>query len=346
MKPIAIVHFVNRETKVKIIMQKLVGIVALAAAGALVLSGCAADAEDPNALPDNTNNVTEEGSTDNEAPEVAEDPNAFLAVGPGSYLFNYNYIPDFEGNGGYGIGGTVIISEDGTCEFEAQAFDFASPVEEGEFIVAADAISRLDKYNEAFHYDPAAINQENFSVAGVRTVLAVDGLWSSYDDQFMALPVRSVGDYAMPCFITSLSSLLVEHPDVPQPGTYTFDAAGIQAYEDARLAETAELMFGQEDDADALSAAWIAEQPQSARLLGNSDRIYVSLGAAENKQSPNEVQLQISEVGIRESVASISWTPQPQDEEFASMIFAPEFIEPFTLVDYGQELAADLRAAN
>lgn len=342
----AVVHFVNRETKVKIIMQKLAGIIALAAASALVLSGCTADAEDPNALPDNTNNVVEDGNTDNEAPEVAADPNAFLAVGPGSYFFNYNYIPDFEGNGGYGMSGTVIISDDGTCEFELQAFDFAGGVGEGEFIIPTDAIGRSDKANEAFHYDPTAMIDETFSVAGARTALAADSLWTSYDDQFMALPVRSVGDYAMPCFITSLSSLLVDHPNLDEPGVYAFDAAGIQAYEDARLAETAKLMFGLEDDAEALSAAWIAAQPKSAQLLGNPDRIFVGLGAPENKQFPNEVLLNVSETGVRESVASFSWTPQEQDEEFGNMIFVPEFIQPFTMGDYGQELAAGLRAAN
>lgn len=329
-------------------MKKLTGIVALAAASALVLAGCSTPAEEEVvATPDTTQNDSGADSGDVTTPVEEEITGVDqLRVKPGRYSYSYTFIDDFNTGSGYGGSGTMVIAENGACEFDMGIVDFSEPIEDGQFIEITEMAARTFGMNDAIVYDMTQVNQDTFSVETSQPLVGLEGIWNTtYPDSYLGLGTRSVGDYAGPCWFLNVADMVYEHPLVsdPESESWAFDTEKLVAFEKERLAETAELMFGLEDDAEALTAAWIDSLTLFSDYLGDENSVYITLGSDDNKLTPEDVSINFNRLGGGGGLGVISWSPEPADAEYPYAVYLPQIAAPTTIGNYGQDLAAELR---
>lgn len=332
-------------------MKKLTGIAALLASGALVLAGCSAAPEDSAAPAPEDNQVdTNTGNNDGATAtpeETAPEGLGILDLKPGSYTYSYTYIQDFNEAKGYGASGTMLIGEDGSCAFDMSVVDFSEPIADGTVLTADHLIARAADMNEALAYDPTLVDNDTFTVESASTLIGMEGLWNTtFDDTYLGIGYNSIGDYAGPCFFYHAPEMLRESTIFDESETtpsWSFDSAKIKAYEDARLAEVADVMFGLEDDADTLTAAWLETAPRFADQLGDENAFFVTLGSEDQKTTPEDIVLNISSLSTEGGLGAIVWTPTPEDSQIPFTIFLPTIDVPYTLGNHGADVAAELR---
>lgn len=331
-------------------MKKLTGIVALAAASALVLAGCSTPAEEEVVTePDTTQTETGSGSDAGSVTTPVEEELTgadLLRVKPGRYSYSYTYINDYNTGTGFGGSGTMVVGENGSCEFDMGIVDFSEPIEDGAILEITTMIARTVGMKDATIYDMSEVDQNTFTVETSEALVGSEDIWNTtYNDQFLGLGTNAVGDFAGPCWFLALPDMLVEHPTItdPEQEAWAIDAAKIQAFEEARLAETAELLFGLEDDKDTLTAAWIESVGSLASFLGDPNSVWVTKGSSENAMTPEDISINISRMSQDGGLGSISWSPEPADAEFPYSVYLPTITTPYTIGNRGQDLAAELR---
>lgn len=329
-------------------MKKLTGIVALAAASALVLAGCSTPAEEEVVSePDTTQTDTGTDAGDVTAPVEEELTGVdLLRLKPGRYSYSYTFIDDFNTAAGFGGSGTMVVAENGSCEFDMGVVDFSEPIEDGAFLEISTMIARTFGMKDATIYDMRNVDQNTFTVDTSEALVGSEGIWNTtYNDQFLGLGTNSVGDFAGPCWFLALPDMLVEHPLItdPEQESWAIDAEKIKAFEDERLAESAELLFGLEDDKDALTAAWIESVGSFASFLGDPNSVFVTKGSSENALTPEDISINISRMSQDGGLGSISWSPEPADAEYPYSVYLPTITAPYTIGNRGQDLAAELR---
>jgi hypothetical protein len=340
-------------------MKKTTGIIALAAASALVLSGCAADGTNDAADPveDNGGTVSEDtngndngGSENVEEPAPETLPAEAWRVAPGEYVYGYNLTDNFDSMGGWLASGTMIVGADGSCEYDMQVLSTSADITEGEPIVPEATLAKTAEISDALAYAPEDLDEQTFTVPEARSVFSLENTqWDDvYVDPYIGIGMNSIGDYQGPCFMLSFADMLENHPNQDlvgetETGGYVFNEEKLTEYEEARIAETAAAMFSTQENADELAAAWADAQPRFAPVLSDPDQVILTQGQA--REGTDELVINITNVTAAGGMGTYTLEALPEDNEFPYQVFLPEIDEVFTLGDYGQSIADELLAS-
>lgn len=343
-------------------MKANAGIISLAAAGALVLSGCAADTTDEA---DNSSDevvVNEDNSgdspdadVDDEVTEPAEPPAEGLRISPGEYQYSYEFLNDYSGATGAMTTGTMIIEAGGACEFDMDILnfgDFAGGAGDGGILKPTLSGGKTTTDLSAMIFLPEELNEEAFTVPELRTVFDMDSeFWNTFfeNDPYMGIGMNnSISKYHGPCFMGQLPELLDDHSLADDllgegdEGGYVFNAEKIAEYEEKRLAETAEAIFSTQENASALAEAWVAEQNRFAPRLSDEDKIFIT--EIEPMQSEDGTSVRFNSMTEDVAMGSFEIWPLEADNEFPTEIFIPEADSSFGLGDYGVSIEDQLLA--
>jgi hypothetical protein len=344
-------------------MKRNAGIIALAAAGALVLSGCAADTTDEADNPsddgvvseDNTGDSPDAGGND-EVTEPAGLPAESLRIAPGEYQYSYEFLNDYSGASGALISGVMIIEAGGACEFDMDILNLGelppAGSEDGEIIRPTLRGGKTSTDFSAMIYPPEELNEEAFTVPELRTVFDMDSeFWNTFveNDPYMGIGMNnSISKYHGPCFMNQLPELLDDHSLADdllgegEEGGYVFNADKIAEYEEERLAETAEAIFSTQENASALAEAWVAEQNRFAPRLSDEEEIFIT--EIEPMQSEDGTAVRFNSMTEDVAMGSFEIWPLEVDNEFPTEIFIPEADSSFGLGDYGVSIEDQLLA--
>jgi hypothetical protein len=342
-------------------MKANAGIISLATAGALVLSGCAADTTDEA---DNSSDevvVNEDNSgdspdadVDDEVTEPAERPAEGLRISPGEYEYSYEFLNEYSGATGISITGIMLVEASGACEFDMNIFNLEalSDSEDGEPIRPVLVGAKTSTNLSAMTYLPEEQNQESFTVPETRTVFDIDNeFWNTFveDDPYFGIGMNnSISKNHGPCFMNQLPELLDEHPLADdllregESGGYVFNADKTRDYEEERLNETAEAIFSTQENTSALAEAWIAERKRFAPRLSDEDQIFIT--EIESLQSEDGIAVRFYSMTEDVALGTFEIWPLAVDNEFPAETFLPEADSNFGLGDYGLSIEDQLLA--
>lgn len=340
-------------------MKKHAGIIALAAAGALVLSGCTADttdeadnSSDDGVVNEDSNGDSLDGDEGGEVSEPVGLPAEDLRIAPGDYQYSYEFLNDYSGATGALITGVMVVEASGACAFDMDVLNLEALTGSGEVVEPVLRGAKTSANLSAMTYIPGELDEATFSVPETRTVFDLDSeFWNTFveNDPYMGIGMNnSVSKHHGPCFMLQLPELLDKHSLAGdllregEEGGYVFNADKITEYEEERLAETADAIFSTQENASALAEAWVAEQNRFAPRLSDEDEIFIT--EIDSMQSPDGTAIRFNSLTEDVAMGTFEIWPLMVDGEFPTEIFLPEADSSFGLGDYGVSIEDQLLA--